>query len=206
MKRVASNLKKLRIAKGMTQDQLAEKLHVVRQTVSLWENGKREPDIDTLIAIADALDADVTELIYGPKPADNFAAGKQRRLLRAAICSGLFLLFLLANVLWEPLFNLLGVDCYSIWRFRLALSLPVLMYTFCGVAIVFSLAVSRNFRIQRRWLRILLVVFFLLVTGGYLAATQIWMPGWYMRIFDFFAHNTVLFLPPGIALGLGLHS
>lgn len=206
MKPVAANLKKIRVAKGMTQDHLADQLHVVRQTVSLWENGKREPDIDTLLAIAEVLEVDVTELIYGPKPADDFAAGKQRRVLRAAIFSGLFLLFLLVNVLWKPLFHLLGVDYYSIWRFRLPLLLPVLMYTFCGMTFVFSLAVSRHVRIQRLWIRILLIAAFLLTTGSYLAATQIWMPGWYMHIFDFFAHNTVLFLLPGVALGLGVHS
>ena len=44
----AENLKKIRKDKGYTQEILAEKLNVVRQTVSKWEKGLSLPDIDML--------------------------------------------------------------------------------------------------------------------------------------------------------------
>ena len=54
------NIKKLRKSKGLSQEELAIKLNVVRQTVSKWENGLSVPDSDMLIALADELDTSVT--------------------------------------------------------------------------------------------------------------------------------------------------
>ena len=51
----------------MTQEELAEQLHVTRQTVSSWETGRTEPDIETLQQISDCLDVTVEELIYDDK-------------------------------------------------------------------------------------------------------------------------------------------
>ena len=70
MVKVSGNLKKIRTAKGVTQDELAEKLNVTRQAVSNWENNKSLPDIHTLEAIAQALDVELEELVYGKKKED----------------------------------------------------------------------------------------------------------------------------------------
>ena len=67
MSAVSKNLKRIRQAKGMTQDQLADALHVTRQAVSSWETGRSEPDIETLLALAEALGTNADEMIYGPK-------------------------------------------------------------------------------------------------------------------------------------------
>ena len=66
MNAVAKNLKSIRTQKGYTQDDLAEALHVTRQTVSSWETGRSEPDIGMLTTLAEFLQTDVTSLIYGP--------------------------------------------------------------------------------------------------------------------------------------------
>ena len=63
---IGGNLKQLRMAQGLTQDQLAEKLHVTRQAVSNWERNVSHPDLDQLEAIAAALGVEVTTLLYGP--------------------------------------------------------------------------------------------------------------------------------------------
>ena len=57
------NLKALRKKKGITQEELAARLNVVRQTVSKWEKGLSVPDADVLCKIADALDTDVSTLL-----------------------------------------------------------------------------------------------------------------------------------------------
>ena len=57
------NIKKLRQAKGLSQEELSLKLNVVRQTVSKWEKGISVPDAQMLIAIADALDTSVADLL-----------------------------------------------------------------------------------------------------------------------------------------------
>lgn len=64
---VSENIKKFRAIKNLTQEELADKLCVTRQAVSNWENGKTEPDIDTLNKIASVLEVSVEELIYGFK-------------------------------------------------------------------------------------------------------------------------------------------
>ena len=46
-------LYELRIERGISQRKLGEILGVVNQTVSFWESGSREPDMDTLIKIAE---------------------------------------------------------------------------------------------------------------------------------------------------------
>lgn len=59
------NLKAMRKKKGYTQEELAIKLNVVRQTVSKWEKGLSVPDADILSRIADVLDTNVTVLLGG---------------------------------------------------------------------------------------------------------------------------------------------
>lgn len=68
------NIKILRMAKGLSQEELATKLNVVRQTISKWEQGRSVPDADMLIALSDALGEPVSRLlgetVAEPKPDD----------------------------------------------------------------------------------------------------------------------------------------
>ena len=57
------NLKAMRKAKGYTQEELAIKINVVRQTVSKWEKGLSVPDADMLSQIAEVLDTKVSVLL-----------------------------------------------------------------------------------------------------------------------------------------------
>jgi len=89
MANIAKNIRTLRTAQKMTQDQLAECLHVTRQTVSNYETGKSQPDIDTIVRLAEALQADPNTLIYGiPTP----PARKQEYVKTAIAVAGVLLL------------------------------------------------------------------------------------------------------------------
>lgn len=57
------NIKAIRKAKGLSQEELAQKLNVVRQTVSKWEQGLSVPDADLLIAISEILETPVGTLL-----------------------------------------------------------------------------------------------------------------------------------------------
>lgn len=57
------NLKAQRKRKGYTQETLAIKVHVVRQTVSKWEKGLSVPDADMLQKLAEVLDCSVSQLL-----------------------------------------------------------------------------------------------------------------------------------------------
>ena len=65
MKDIGKNIKELREAKGLTQDQLAESMFVTRQTISNYENGRTRPDINTLMKLSELLNADINTIIYG---------------------------------------------------------------------------------------------------------------------------------------------
>lgn len=60
---LSENLKMIRKAKGLSQQELAVKLNVVRQTVSKWEQGLSVPDSDLLISISEALETPVSTLL-----------------------------------------------------------------------------------------------------------------------------------------------
>ena len=58
-----ANIKAIRKSKGLSQEELAVKLNVVRQTISKWEQGLSVPDSDMLISIAEALETPVSILL-----------------------------------------------------------------------------------------------------------------------------------------------
>lgn len=122
------NIRNLRKAKGWSQEELAIKLNVVRQTVSKWEKGLSVPDSQMLIRIADELDTTVAILLGEPaeqneSPAQNvelkeiaakleilneqFAKRneKQRKTWRTIfIILGVFVIFVLFHELAETIY------------------------------------------------------------------------------------------------------
>ena len=68
------NIKSIRKSKGLSQEELAIKLNVVRQTISKWEKGLSVPDSDLLISLSEVLETPVSillgETIDDPKPDD----------------------------------------------------------------------------------------------------------------------------------------
>lgn len=71
---LSQNIKTIRKSKGLSQEELAVKLNVVRQTISKWEQGLSVPDADMLILLSDALETPVSvllgEIIEESKPDD----------------------------------------------------------------------------------------------------------------------------------------
>lgn len=62
MTEYAKRLQELRKKKGLTQDELAEKLHTSRSRVSMYEQGKRQPDFEMQEAIADFFNVNIDYL------------------------------------------------------------------------------------------------------------------------------------------------
>lgn len=63
---LSENMKQLRKSKGLSQEELAIKLNVVRQTVSKWEQGLSVPDAEMLISISEAFEIPVSRLLGEP--------------------------------------------------------------------------------------------------------------------------------------------
>ena len=56
-------LREIRKQKGLSQEQLAELSHVHRVSISMFENGKKNPNVDSLKRLANALDVSTDELL-----------------------------------------------------------------------------------------------------------------------------------------------
>ena len=60
---LSENIKAIRKSKGLSQQEFAIKLNVVRQTISKWEQGRSVPDSDMLLAISEVLEMPVSKLL-----------------------------------------------------------------------------------------------------------------------------------------------
>ena len=67
MKSIGETIASLRKKKGMTQNELAEKMNVTDKAVSKWERDLSCPDINTISKLADILDVSVEELLKAKK-------------------------------------------------------------------------------------------------------------------------------------------
>ncbi|MBR5390852.1 MAG: helix-turn-helix transcriptional regulator [Clostridia bacterium] len=194
----------------LTQEQLASALHVTRQTVSSWENGRTLPDVETLAQVATALNVSVEELIYGKR--SNPAAWHLSRCRKTAIAAGCCAI---ATVLLDGARE----DFYQL--FHRTYRLPVgryeaiaaqalfkpLIWVFCTVELLALLAMSRRLSIKRPWLRktallggAALMLFYVLQC---LAAAGILPTPWLAESWRTVNHNAWLFLIPTAALFLG---
>lgn len=66
----AKTLRKLRIKKGLTQRDLAERLYVTRTSVNRWENGSRLPDAAMILKLSEMLDVDINILFNAAAESD----------------------------------------------------------------------------------------------------------------------------------------
>ena len=114
MNAVGKNLKQLRQREKLTQDALAERLHVTRQAVSSWETGKTQPDIETLTTLAEALNADVRELIYGPGREESYRRGQRKYAALAAICVAVLFIFCVLETVLRPFVQQICWETYDL--------------------------------------------------------------------------------------------
>lgn len=172
MRDIGKNIKALRAKKNMTQDELAEKLFVTRQTVSNYETGRSRPDVEMLARIAEVLETDANALIYGPAPAPDKTPLHQLAL-GGAITAALSVIRMIA----VPYANALRAD-FSIWPAMMIYALldPLIWLT-AGWTLAHMLLLAlkkrplthRCFPFLRRTL-ILLLVLWLVILVPYLTA------------------------------------
>ena len=137
MRDIGKNIKQLRIQKNMTQDALAEKLFVTRQTVSNYETGKSRPDIHMLMKIAEVLEADIHTVLYGPAPKQD----RQDEFARLAIGSVATLLLCLLTLLTKNWVRSLYYDFYSVPMYLHTFLLQPVFYLFLGWTLLQGLGV-----------------------------------------------------------------
>ncbi len=78
--KIGELIRKERLSRGLTQLQLADKLHLSDKTISKWERGQGCPDVSLLGALAAALDVRMDRLLEGELNQNNIDGGNMKRL------------------------------------------------------------------------------------------------------------------------------
>lgn len=175
MRDIGKNIKDLRIAQNLTQDQLAEKLFVTRQTVSNYENGRSRPDIDMIVKISEVLECDVNTVLYGIK--DN---GRKTEHIKLAVGAVLTFVIVVLSIYLEPITLQLRREHYLIsFNFLLGFTLLPLIWMLTGwtvmqlacVAFKTRLPVPKWSKYVRYALAVFIFIFFILVFFALLPVT-----------------------------------
>ena len=120
---LSTQIKSHRNALGLSQEQLAEKIFVTRQSVSNWENQKTYPDLKSLLLLSDLFGISLDELIKGDvnKMKNEINAQEQAAFQKdSTIFTVLFSLVLILPI---PLGKLLGPVGFGIWILLVAAGL-----------------------------------------------------------------------------------
>ena len=96
---IADNIKLQRIKNSLTQQDLADKMYVTRQTISKYENGKSNPDMESLEQLTRIFNVDIDTLLYGDLSEER-KRGRKRTIFVIALIS---LVFIMLSILigWE---------------------------------------------------------------------------------------------------------
>lgn len=207
MANFAKNIKAARLGTKLTQDELAEKISVTRQAVSNWENGKTEPDIDTLTKLAEVTNVTVEELIYGINPKDeerDVKTYKRLAIIFGVLAISLFLLILV----FTPAINEYYKYYYITWPAFIGLFVcKPAAYIFAAISIMSLIAYKNDIRIKNKKVKLAFliagIISFILLTFYELSAS--FFPiraliNYYMFLFK----NPLLHAVPTVLLYLGL--
>ena len=138
MSEVGKRLRSRRVALRMTQDELAARLFVTRQTISNYERGLSEPDLDTLQRLASLLETDVAYLLGSEKTEGQLSLGIQRDQLPGFFLGlGLSILdFALLAVLGRRALEYKAYTYDAIPMMRVVMTLVPLGFLFIGWTLV----------------------------------------------------------------------
>lgn len=156
----------LRTARDMSQDDLAEKLEVSRQSVSKWETGQSTPDLDKIIRLADLFGVSVDELVRDgerprlpepPQPQVVYVERKQEKQSLTAVQIFGVILEVIGAAL--AIMGLIGEDRLLIYDALplVIFGLPLLLakerswLIFCWVLMILSLIIFNPYTIQTAW-------------------------------------------------------
>lgn len=149
MDRFTQNLRRARKAAGLTQQQLADRLHVTRQSISSWELGRTEPDLQTLAELAEVFETDAGSLL-GEAGRPAYPRFQKRFVLGFVVCAGLLLavsgLELGLFAYWRKLL----LHDYSPALYAAQLSVPPLLWYLAGLGAVCFFALWAPVRCGKR--------------------------------------------------------
>ena len=172
MTSVGKNLKNIRKKNNLTQDELAEKLSVTRQAVSNWENGKTEPDIETLTKIAQIFDISIDELVDGIPKGIKELRGKKSHLYIGIGFTVFYVISSLLMIIFEkPLHDYVN-STYDVFysAFSVLVWKPLTVVS-AGIGISALISYISGLYMENKNLRIVFLIFGLVIsvcTSGFM--------------------------------------
>ena len=103
-----AQMKKLRTSRELTQEQVAQKLNVSRQTISSWENNRNLPDLEMVVLIARIFNISLDNLILGDPTMTNKLVKDSSEMKRAKWNLYFSLSMIVAGIISFLLFRLIG--------------------------------------------------------------------------------------------------
>ena len=116
---LGKKIKYYRNEKSLTQDNLAERIFVSRQTISNWENDKSYPDINSIILLSEVLEVSVDNLIKGDVEQMKLEINSEEVKKMKLYSLMMLILFLLSVGALFPLLKFIGfyafIPCFGLW-------------------------------------------------------------------------------------------
>ena len=155
MRDIGKNIRDIRISQNLTQEDLSERIHVTRQTLSNYEIGRTRPDISMLLVIAEQLNTDLDTIIYGVPDAAIRRKEKARLVVSVITTALLVTVYSFLAQKTEPHYS------YELYFFNIAIVRPLagLFLGFCisGVFSCFG-KMKRQIPMRKRLVNVLIFV------------------------------------------------
>lgn len=222
MNAIDKNIRKLRKERKLSQEQLAERLHVTRQAVSSWETGKNQPDIEMLEAIAKAFDTDLYMILYGRKineeSGESVSKRKKYHLYTALICGAVVLAGVISwIILKDKVMELRRLYYNMVPYFIFYLLVRPVTFFAGGAGLMHLLGLLADFSVRRAWIRRIILFFSAGILLLYVVAVlSMFIPGFPMQplrdylnrmrfsyLPSYMASSPVVFLLSGLGMCLG---
>lgn len=146
---LGERLYELRKKKGLSQEEVAEKLNVTRQSVSKWETDESKPDFDKIVPICELYEISTNELLNGTKEEKEEQEvetinkdNKKKRALIIAIAIFLYFLALIWIIISEVTFNL--NEGIMIGGFFLLCGIATCMLVYQGIVLATTITKKRK--------------------------------------------------------------
>lgn len=181
MQTVGKNIRVMRTQQNITQDELAERLFVSRQTVSNYETGRTKPDIDMLMRISEVLEVDVQSLLYGSPTTQARRTEKRRLIISCTMLAVLVILYALIdqrNLSAHPLY-MMGLPLLLALVLRPCLFLIAGWTLMQGASLLPKVKLSQYYaKHARRAIVALLIAYFLLILPFCMGALSLDWHAW----------------------------
>lgn len=119
---LGKQIKKFRNELSLSQDVLAEKVYVSRQTISNWENGKSYPDVNSLVLLSEVFDTSIDNLIKGDVEIMKEQVKNEDKMEFEKLSRIFTVLFIFAIITPIPLTHFLGYFGMGLWVILMAVT------------------------------------------------------------------------------------